>query len=245
MENNLISPFILHEDGLEIYDIPKIHCNEEGTTRDDHTIQNAESGLFVPLSLDGILSVFHKWIPTEEDLDDSVVILITREGVTWNPYEETYAVNEASLTDVQGNLLPSEYIHCELIIEDDYGIIGAVLVMDNHVDRFNTTRIVSAVRLLDGKPSPSDSHGALPPVVVSDMSELVSEALTLSSIDWNPVYDPMPIKQDEIFDVLLSVNNSLDPLSFSNSLVNDATVSRFKISIRATSALQPEVPDDL
>ena len=53
------------------------------------------------------------------------------------------------------------------------------------------------------------------PLVVSLMiSEVADEAVTLRGIDWDPVYDPMPVKQDEISAVHFSVSNTLDPLSF-------------------------------
>ena len=50
MENNLIPPFILRDKGLKVRDTPKIQCEEP--TVDDHTIQDANIGLFIPLSLD-------------------------------------------------------------------------------------------------------------------------------------------------------------------------------------------------
>ena len=41
------------------------------------------------------------------------------------------------------------------------------------------------------------------------------------------------------------VSNILDPLSFANTLVNDAAVSKFKMSVGTTSALLPDISDDL
>ena len=55
----------------------------------------------------------------------------------------------------------------------------------------------------------------------------------------------MPAKQDEISALLTSVNNTLDPLSFANALVDDTVASKFKIFIGTTSVLPPDVPDDL
>ena len=134
-----------------------------GATPDDHTLQESESSLFILMYLDGIFSVFHARKLLEEDLDDSVVVHITPEGLTWNPYDKNYADNEALLTDIKGNLLPSEYIHREMIVENDWTSIEAVHVMDNPGDRFNPNGIVLAIRLLDKKPSLSDSTGAFSP----------------------------------------------------------------------------------
>ena len=85
MENNLIPPFILQEDGLEVNNVPTIHCTRDEATPDDHTIQELESGLFIPLNLDSIFSVFHTLKPLEEDLEDGVVVIFTPEGITWVP----------------------------------------------------------------------------------------------------------------------------------------------------------------
>ena len=50
MENNLVPPFLLREAGLQVNDVPKIHWTQE-MTEDVHTIQELESGLFIPLRL--------------------------------------------------------------------------------------------------------------------------------------------------------------------------------------------------
>ena len=96
-------------------------------------IQELESGLFVPLYLDDIFSVFHTRKPLEEDLEDGVVVLVTPKGITWNPYNETFADNEALMTNAKRDLLPSEYICHELMVDDDHPKIDLVLAMDNHL----------------------------------------------------------------------------------------------------------------
>ena len=66
------------------------------------------------------------------------------------------------------------------------------------------------------------------------MSEVANEALKLGRIKWDQVYEPMPVKQDKISDVLSSMSSTLDPLSFINAPVNDTAVSKFKMSMGAT-----------
>ena len=56
--------------------------------------------------------------------------MITQEGSSWNPYCESYADNEDAMTNAVGDLLPSEYIHCELIKEEDYPSISAVFGLE-------------------------------------------------------------------------------------------------------------------
>ena len=128
MENNLIPPFILRDKGLKVRDTPKIQCKEP--TVDDHTIQDADTGLFIPLSLDGTFSIFNTREPTQDDILNGTVVIITPEG-SWNPYCESYADNESAMTNAVGDLLPSEYIHRELIIIEDYPSIDAVLGLDS------------------------------------------------------------------------------------------------------------------
>ena len=85
----------------------------------------------------------------------------------------------------------------------------------------------------------------MPLVIKSLVNEVASEAVTLGGMDWDPVYDPMLVQWDKISTVLSSVSNPLDSLLFANALVNDATVSKFKMSMGATSALPPDISDDL
>ena len=54
--------------------------------------------------------------------------------------------------------------------------------MDNYIDRFGTHGVVSTVRLLDEEPSPLDPSGSFHPAVLSTMSDVASQAVTLGSI---------------------------------------------------------------
>ena len=56
MEINLIPPFILREAGLILNDIPKIHCDEPSV--EDHSLYDEESGLRIPFTLNGTISVY-------------------------------------------------------------------------------------------------------------------------------------------------------------------------------------------
>ena len=56
MEHNLIPPFILREVGLVLHDTSKIHCNVPSV--EYHYLFNEETGLRIPFTLDGTLSVF-------------------------------------------------------------------------------------------------------------------------------------------------------------------------------------------
>ena len=45
--------------------------------------------------------------------------------------------------------------------------------------------------------------------------------------------------------IISSVSNTLDPLSFYEALETNVAVSKFNMSVGATSILEPEEPDDL
>lgn len=131
-----------------------------------------------------------------------------------------------------------------MIVDDDYLSIDLVLAVYNHVDRFGTNGIVLAVGMLYNKSTPLEPT-QMPLVLNSLMSEAASEAKMLGGIDIYLVYDPMPVKRDEISVVLSSVSNTLDPIWFANGLVNDAAIFNFKMSVGAISALSPDISDDL
>ena len=117
MENNLIPPFILREE---------IHWREE-MTEDVHTIQDLESGLFIPLSLQGTFSVFNSRKPTDDDIRVGEPVFITPEGSLWNPHCESFADNEASLINYRGEVLASSYRYKDILKSDEFPSINPVL----------------------------------------------------------------------------------------------------------------------
>jgi hypothetical protein len=109
MDDNLIPPFIMRQAGLIVSEIPKIHCNPDSLTEDAHTIQEHESGLFIPLHLRSIFSYFVTRKPTDDDLSDGIPVLISPDAEVWQPYCPTYAENEESLMNAKGELHPPMY----------------------------------------------------------------------------------------------------------------------------------------
>jgi hypothetical protein len=55
MERNLIPPFILHEAGLIVNDVPRTHCGEE-LNDESHCIIDRSTGMKIRLFLKGIFS---------------------------------------------------------------------------------------------------------------------------------------------------------------------------------------------
>ena len=118
MLHNLIPPFMMREAGLIVNDMCKIHA--QSVSEDNHTIQDPKSGLVINLQLDGIFSVFKTRMPNDLDFEnDTDPVVLTPEGKIWNPYCKSFAKTESSFTDNKGDLVPSEYVHQELIDESD------------------------------------------------------------------------------------------------------------------------------
>ena len=115
MDDNLIPPFILRLAGIKVSEIAKIHCEPELLTEDTHTIQDLESGLFIPLHLRSTFSYFYSRKPDNNDLCDGIPIIITPEGEEWKPYCPSYAENEESLMNSKGELHPPIYEQCALV----------------------------------------------------------------------------------------------------------------------------------
>ena len=57
MQHNLIPPFIMREDGLEVNDVPRIYIRDE-VTRESHSIMLPQVYLRIPLWISGIFYYF-------------------------------------------------------------------------------------------------------------------------------------------------------------------------------------------
>jgi hypothetical protein len=78
MDHNLFPAFILREAGLIVNETAKIHCDNPSV--ENHSIFDEEPGLRIPLSLNGIFSVFQTRAPSEkeiEEIENYQIIFIT------------------------------------------------------------------------------------------------------------------------------------------------------------------------
>ncbi len=140
MENNLLPPFIMREAGLQVNDVPKIHCQDPSI--DDHCITFPHSDLRIPLKLDGIFSFFHTRKPEMDELEGCDKIFITPDASKWNPYCESFALNEESMLNYDGSIAHSsrQTHHVMEADEPNDGYAGTVSVaavaamMDNVAD---------------------------------------------------------------------------------------------------------------
>ena len=83
MTHNLVPPFIMREAGLIVHDIPKIHVQDP--SQYDHSIQDPDTDLLIPLQLNGIFSFFHTRKPTDDEIAYSPRILLTPDCHKWDP----------------------------------------------------------------------------------------------------------------------------------------------------------------
>lgn len=122
MDNNLLPPFIMRAGGVRINDVPKIHCINPQIT--DHCISFENHDLIIPLQLKGTFSYFHHHLPMSDELHGCDKIFITPDSAQWNPHCDSFAKNERSMTDYEGNIVPenrqSNYI-MELPSTDNFG----------------------------------------------------------------------------------------------------------------------------
>jgi len=77
------------------------------------------------------------------------------------------------------------------------------------------------------------------------IDEKTSSATKPFSITEEPDFGRIPFEPDEVVAVLLSVSNTLDPVSFADALVNECAKSEMKMSIGATNILPDDEVDDL
>ena len=135
MDYNLIPPFMMREAGLIVKDTPKIQVEEP--SEDDHAISFPETGLRIPLSLNGTFSYFPTSKPSVEELvEPEEVYMLT--PTTWNPHSDVYARNEEAMLDWEGNMKPKKDREFRIVIDDipDDGDVeaGALCVSSAETD---------------------------------------------------------------------------------------------------------------
>ena len=96
-----------------------------------------------------IFSYFPTRKPDEEDITDCVVVIMTPEGAIWKPYDESYASNEAALTNSKGEMQPPKYELKEFATAEDYPNIDSILVMHDTVNKHDRDAVIAAFAVQD------------------------------------------------------------------------------------------------
>ena len=115
MDHGLIPPFMLREAGIEVNERAKIHTADPTTK--DHAMVFPETGLTIPLSLNGVFSYFPTTKPTQLMLSKPPdVYMLT--PTTWNPHSDSYAINEESILDWEGNIKDRRHWEHRVVLDD-------------------------------------------------------------------------------------------------------------------------------
>ena len=139
MHHNLFPPFIMRAAGKTVNDVPKIQVSDP--TVNDHCIIFPDSDLRIPLNLKRTFSFFHTRTPTVKELYDCDKAFITPDANDWNPNCTSFALNEQSMLNFQGEMnLPQDRSNLEMELfpdeEPTWIDLSSVQVHDwnNHVD---------------------------------------------------------------------------------------------------------------
>lgn len=177
MKHNLIPPFMLREAGVRVNEVPKIQVQDP--SEDDHSICFPESGFRIPLSLWGVFSYFPTSKPSKDDLvEPTDVYLLT--PTQWNPHSDSYARNEASMLDWEGNMTMKKDREARVVIDDLPD--DEVMVSSMMVSRLENDAIDAAFAS-DGDASdkPHPQYQPIPPQadevasVLADVSSVLND----------------------------------------------------------------------
>ena len=138
MEVNLIPPFIMRAGGVIINDVPKSQC--DNPTVSHHCISFKQCELKIPLQLNGIFSFFHHRVPTPSELEGCDKVFITPDSDSWNPHCESFARNEQSMMDFDGNIAASHrqtrYVMEPENIDEPYELSSVTVdAWGSHIDQ--------------------------------------------------------------------------------------------------------------
>lgn len=198
MEHNLVPPFIMREAGIKVHDTPLIHCDSPSSS--DHSIYMPDAQLRIQLHLNGIFSCFKTRKPSEQEFIECEKIMCT--PASWNPHSNSWAANEASILDWEGNIMdPSR----------DSSYARALLEKDEL--------------------SSNDEDDGDRVVAHASWSIDEGDSLSLSETPHQPRWFGMPRGDNEVSAVLSSVSNALDEQQFASALTDINDVMEFGMSM--------------
>ena len=93
MQHNLVPPFIIPWDDLEVNDVPRIYIWDE-VTRESHSIMLPKVDLRIPLQLSSVFSYFESRSLTDKEIEECEtmdLVLVTPDSKVWDPHCNSYA----------------------------------------------------------------------------------------------------------------------------------------------------------
>ena len=153
MEYNLLPPFLIREAGLSVDECPKYQSPSPSI--ENHSIHIETSDLRIPLKLNGTFSYFDSRIPTIDELRDCDKIFITPDSTEWDPYKDSYSINEDAMTDAWGNITTYTPRRNELDNDtvEEYTPIE-ISAVESHIDEVLETSIENSMH---GRPHTSSA----------------------------------------------------------------------------------------
>ena len=161
-----------------------------------------------------------------DDLDNRVEVTITPDGPIWDAYDETYADNKRSMTNFRGQLRPPRYLHKEFVEEDDIANINSIMEFDT-VNRCDKDAVIAAFEAQDKNITFTEEDID----IGYRASEVAAAAVKPFASDWNPVYESIPVGQNQVSTIISSVSNTIDPQPFYDALETKTAVSKFKMAV--------------
>ena len=90
MENSLLCPNQMRANGVIVDDVP-MHLSPEGQST--HSIYIPDEDIRLPLKLHGCLSYLPTCLPTQEEIENKMWLILTNE-IEWDPYASRFEENE-------------------------------------------------------------------------------------------------------------------------------------------------------
>ena len=131
MENNLLCPMQIRMNDVKVSEIPKFLADNPTDETHAITFQDGEASFIIPLSLDGVTSVFPTRKPTMEEYNNGIRFDLTYESPVWDPHSSTFSDRESNMVGADG-LVPetSQSTHRPITLaglQTEYMTLGQTL----------------------------------------------------------------------------------------------------------------------
>ena len=141
MKHNLVPPFMIREEGIQVNDTPKIQVNDPTTSDHSQSIYFPETDFRIPLSLWAVFSYFPSSKPMAQTLKETEEVYLQMPS-HWNPHCDSYAQNEENMLDWEGNMVERKD-RMQILIDDLPD--GAKTVGSTQISSVELARITAIV----------------------------------------------------------------------------------------------------
>jgi hypothetical protein len=150
MKVNLIPPFAMRLNGIEVNECPKFLSANPDIT--DHSIYFPDENLRLPLYLRGIISYLPTRAPDDDDMYKHLHYNLTPPTSNWDPHTDSYANQEASMTNHQGEIIERKLnatqnntIAASTILDDGYAQVQICSVLQSISPSLNISTFAASI----------------------------------------------------------------------------------------------------